>query len=73
MKVSVLKNMPVLRSFVAFTLLSAANTFLTIPKSCLISGPSVWIYSRIVHFLLLNTLRTGDADLRFYIETVQDR
>jgi len=25
-----------------------------------------------IHYIHVNTLRTGDADLRFYITTVQD-
>ena len=34
----------------------------------------VWLNKRIFNFngTELNTLRTGDADLRFYITTVQD-
>jgi len=32
----------------------------------------VILNSGILHFKLLNTLRTGDADLRLYITTVQD-
>jgi len=50
---SVLKNMHILLSLVAFRLLSVLNIFLTVPKSCLISGPSLWIYSPTVNFLLL--------------------
>ena len=30
------------------------------------------LHSYIVHSHIINTLRTGDADLRFYITTVQD-
>jgi len=25
-----------------------------------------------IYFIMFNTLRTGDADLRFYVTTVQD-
>ena len=36
------------------------------------AGVATSISVHVFSFLLLNTLRTGDADLRFYITTVQD-
>ena len=57
----------------------SAFIFLTLPPNIPIlftAFPQRIIISSvhcIGHTALLNTLRTGDADLRFYISTVQDR